>query len=119
MFIDLEVLEIAEIAKKIASLPANNVAVIAEAFDCSDLDSVKGGYANDVTVVMDIIFSWYKRSRSIQEPRRVFARKISKLGDQLSKSCKSEDQQKEVKAACTRMAKDVDIYYDPETLSKC
>lgn len=112
MFIDLEVLEIAEIAKKITSLPANNVAVIAEAFDCSDLDSVKGGYANDFTV-MDIIFSWYKRSKSIQEPRRVFARKISKLGDQLSKYCKSEDQQKEVKAAYTRMAKDVDIYFDP------
>ena len=56
------------------------------------------------------------QNRNIQEPRRVFARKISELGDQLSQSCENEDQKKEVKDAFTRMAKDVDIYYDPEAL---
>ena len=61
-----------------------------------------------------ILSSWYEQNRNIQEPRRVFARKISELGDQLSQSCISEDQKKEVKAAFTRMAKDVDVYFDPE-----
>ena len=66
--------------------------------------------------ITEILFSWYIQNRNIQEPRRVFARKISELGDQLSQSCTSEDQKKEVKAEFLKMAKDVDIYLDPEAL---
>ena len=109
LFIDLKASEIAEIAEKIASLPAIDIKVIAEAFD---QDSDREGFKKDI-IITDIILSWYKSTKDIQEPRRVFARKISELGDQLSQSCESEDQQKEVKAAFTRMAKDVDIYFDP------
>ena len=82
--------------------------------------------------ITEILFSWYIQNKYIQEPRRVFARKISKLGDQVSESCKSKDKQKEaneqeeeneqeevkkqeeVKAAFIKMAKDVDIYFDSE-----
>ena len=131
--------EISEIAEKIASLPSSNVEAIADAFEYSgDKNSLK---EHDDIDIADILMSWYKQNKNIQEPRRVFARKISKLGDQVSESCKSKDKQKEaneqdeeneqeevkkqeeakkqeeVKAAFIKMAKDVDIYFDPEALS--
>ena len=128
--------EIGEIAEKIASLPLSNAKAIADAFEYSgDKNSLK---EHDDIAITEILFSWYKRNKNIQEPRRVFARKISKLGDQVSESCKSKDKQKEaneqeeeneqeevkkqeeakkqeeVKAAFIEMAKDVDIYFDSE-----
>ena len=128
--------EIGEIAEKIASLPLSNVKAIADAFEYSgDKNSLK---EHDDIAITEILFSWYKQNKNIQEPRRVFARKIAKLGDQVTESCKSKDKQKEaneqeeeneqeevkkqeeakkqeeVKAAFIKMAKDVDIYFDSE-----
>ena len=100
-----------EIAEKIASLQISSSNIVATNFDSGSL--------NDIDRPIDlseILVLWYIQNKNIQEPRRVFARKISKLGDQLSQSCTSEDQKKEVKAAFTRMAKDVDVYFDPEAL---
>lgn len=102
-----------DIAKKIASLPSCDVTVIAKAFEYSDSGSLEGS-ENDFAIG-EILFSWYKQNKHIQEPRRVFARKILELGGRISQLCTNEDQQKEVKAAFIRMAKEVDIYFDPET----
>ena len=112
LYIGLKLSEIAEIAEKIASLQIpSSINVVAKNFDSGSL--------NDIDRPIDlseILVVWYIQNRNIQEPRRVFARKISELGDQLSQSCTSEDQKKKVKAAFTRMAKDVDVYFDPEAL---
>lgn len=85
--------------------------MIAKAFNYPDTkNSLK---EHDDITMTDILISWYIQNRNIQEPRRVLARKISELGDQLSQSCTSEDQKKEVKAAFIKMAKDVGVYFDP------
>ena len=106
--IGLKPSEIGEITEKIASFPSIEITVVANAFGLKE-------FKNDMDIT-EILFSWYIQNRNIQEPRRVFARKISELGDQLSQSCTSEDQKKEVKAEFSKMAKDVDIYLDPEAL---
>ena len=115
LFLGLKASEIAEIAERITSRPlsSNDVTIIAKAFEYPDSDSLEGH--DDITMT-DILISWYKRNKNIQEPRRVFAGKISKLGELLSESCKSKDKQEEVKAAFIKMAKDMDVYFDPEAL---
>ena len=104
--IGLKLSEIGEIAEKIISFPSIEITVVADTFGLEE-------FKNDMDIA-DILFSWYKQNKNIQEPRRVFARRISELGDRLSQSCKCEDQQKEMKAEFFKMAKDVDIYFDPE-----
>ena len=102
-------MEIEAIAEKIVSLQIPlDVTVVAKTFDSGSLK-----HKNNIGIKR-ILSSWYIQNENIQEPRRVFARKISELGDQLSQSCTSEDQKKEVKAAFIKMAKDVDVYFDPE-----
>ena len=107
--------EISEIAEKIASLPSSNIKAIADAFEYSgDKNSLK---EHDDIDIADILISWYKRNKNIQEPRRVFARKISKLGEQEKLNKQEEGNEQEVKAAFIKMAKDVDIYFDSKALS--
>ena len=64
-------------------------------------------------LINDIILLWYKNQLSIkggQEPRRVFARKLSELGAKLI--AKRIDKQAElVKSKFENMAQELDAYY--------
>ena len=89
------VLEIAEVAAKIALLDSRNAPVhldvIAKAFNCTH--DFKDLPADKITI-NKIILSWYKSKRDTQEPRRHLARKIFEVGRQVSQSCESEDERK-------------------------
>ena len=108
------VLEIAEVAAKIASFASRHLDVIARAFNCTH--DVKDLRADDITI-NKIILSWYESKRDTQEPRRHLARKIFEVGRQVSQSSESEDQQKKLITEFVKMAKNIDVYFDPEALS--
>ena len=110
--------EIAEVADKIALFAVRNepayLDAITKAFhythDAKDLQ------ADDITI-NKIIFSWYETKKDTQEPRRQLARKIFEVGRQVSQSCESEDEQKKLITEFTKMAKELDVYFDPEAFN--
>ena len=67
-------------------------------------------------VINAIILWWYKKQlnkKGEQELRRVFARKVAKLGTNLNGLHISEDRQQELKGEFESMAQELDVYYIP------
>lgn len=97
--------ELANVAEKIASHKIG-IDIIAKTFEISNVDQFKGSSVDD-KVVNEILLLWYKALQRNQEPRRLLARKISELGENLPSSSENNQTREEFKGT----AKEIDVYY--------
>ncbi|XP_019861023.1 PREDICTED: uncharacterized protein LOC109589372 [Amphimedon queenslandica] len=121
---DLKATELADVAERIASILQEHkmgIRMVAETLlgekykEVLQIDTRLNGDKLLDKLVNDIILLWYKNQLSIkgsQEPRRDFAKQLSKLGANIAKL--SIDKQKElVKSKFETMAQELDAYYNP------
>ncbi|XP_019854041.1 PREDICTED: uncharacterized protein LOC109583234 [Amphimedon queenslandica] len=77
---ELEITELATIAKEITSLRQLEINQVHKVFPV--YDSPKGAVL-DATLLTKIFIAWKEKNQTVKEPRRIFARKLLELGPHL------------------------------------
>ena len=87
--------------------------LIAKMFGCLDHVSKIEFKSLTKDKLISEMFSFWDRNNQSKEPRRTFARMISKLGDKISSNYEDaqRDEKQKVIEAFTKMAKEIDAYY--------